>query len=560
MKVAQAIADALVAEGVRLAAGITGQSVGHVADALADKESVKIVYVRQERVAIDIADGFARACGVPAVVFADAGPAAANAMGGLVNSWGDSVPVLFIAGHNDTRDLASGDSKEIPFRDLFGPVSKWCEIIERPEHTVPILRRAFMHLSTGRPGPVVLGMPYDVSSMALDAPAYTPVRSRPPVRSAGDPTAIAQAVELLAGAHNPYVYVGAGALYAGATRELVELAELLTLPVATTLNGKSAFPEDHPLALGVGGFAQAAYGSLPATKLAVESDVIVTIGCGFKRHATQKPRAAGSRHIQIDVDPAEINKHHIADVAILGDAQLVLAQLAEEARVRLAPGRLRPIPERLNRIASLQQEWLKLSAPLVHSNERPINPFRVTDALNRLLGGRDSVLLHDAGSVRGTTCQHYVAREPRSFIGFGVQSAMGWSIGAAIGAKVAAPAKVVATVIGDEAFAETALDIETSLRARLPVLIVVKNNRAFADRDGGSSPRLAHARFNEGVDICALATALGAKAYKVDDPDNLDDALETALASVKAGRTAVVEVLTTRVKARLSRLWDGTAT
>ena len=487
MKVAEAIAQALVAEGVRLAAGITGQSIGHVADALADRDEVKVVYVRQERVAIDIADGFARACGMPAVVFADAGPAAANAMGGLVNSWGDSVPVLFIAGHNDQRELPTGDSKEIPFRDLFGPVTKWCAVIERPEQVDAIIRRAFMHLTTGRPGPVVIGMPYDVSSMQLDDFKYMPVSARRRVRAAADPDSIDEAIDQLAQAQRPYVYVGAGVLYSEATRELVELAELLTLPVATTLNGKSAFPEDHPLALGIGGFAQAAYGSLPATKLGKEADLILTIGCGFKRHATQKPRAAGAKHIQVDVDASELNKRHIADIAILGDARLTIAQLAEAARRRLSEERLKPIPSRIAHIAQLHSEWRAVSRPLTHSDEQPINPFRVTHELNKLLGGRGSILLHDAGSVRGSTCQHYTAREPRAFIGFGVQSAMGWSIGAAIGAKISAPEKVVATVIGEEAINETAMDIETSIRANAPILIVVKNNRAFADRDGGSS-------------------------------------------------------------------------
>ncbi len=556
MKVADAIAQALVAEGVRLAAGITGQSVGHVADALAESDSVKVVYVRQERVAIDMADGFARASGAPAVAFADAGPAAANAMGGLVNSWGDSVPVLFIAGHNDQCELATGDTKEIPFRDLFGPVSKWCTIIEHPDQVSAIIRRAFMHLTTGRPGPVVIGMPYDVSSMEIERFEYQPVRSRRRVRAAGDPDAIAEAVDLLAAAQRPYVYVGAGVLYSDATKDLIALAELLTLPVATTLNGKSAFPEDHPLALGIGGFAQAAYGTLPATKLAMEADVVLTIGCGFKRHATQKPRPPGSKHIQIDVDAGELNKHHLADVAIQGDARATIAQLVESARSRLSPERLAPVATRLSRIESLQQEWRTLSRPLTHSQESPINPFRVTHELDKMLGGRDSILLHDAGSVRGTTCQHYIAREPRSFIGFGVQSAMGWSVGAAIGAKISAPEKIVATVIGEEAITETAMDIETSIRANAPILIIVKNNRDFADRDGGSSKKLAQARFGGGVDISSVANALGAATFTVHNQADLAGALDAARAAVLSGRTALVEVFTTRVKARLSRLWE----
>ena len=197
-----------------------------------------------------------------------------------------------------------------------------------------------------------------------------------------------------------------------------------------------------------------------------------------------------------------------------------------------------------------------ISRPLTHSDEQPINPFRVTHELNKLLGGRGSILLHDAGSVRGSTCQHYTAREPRAFIGFGVQSAMGWSIGAAIGAKISAPEKVVATVIGEEAINETAMDIETSIRANAPMLIVVKNNRAFADRDGGSSQKLAHERFKSVSTSAPWLSALGAAVFTVRNPSELVEALSAAHASVKSGRTALVEVFTSRVKARLSHLWE----
>src|SRR5262245_40925098 len=200
MTVAEAISQALYAEGIRLVAGITGQSIGHVADALAECDGMSVCYTRQERVAFDICDGYARACGRPGVVFTDAGPAAANAMGGLVNSAGDSVPVLFFAGHNDRFEVKAGQSKEIPFEALFAPVSKWVATIEDPSQVATIIRRAFMQLTTGRPGPVVLGMPYDVSSMDAGNFEYECVTARPRVRSAGDPAAIEEAVRLIAGA------------------------------------------------------------------------------------------------------------------------------------------------------------------------------------------------------------------------------------------------------------------------------------------------------------------------------------------------------------------------
>jgi thiamine pyrophosphate-dependent acetolactate synthase large subunit-like protein len=553
MNVAEAMAQALAAEGVRIAAGITGQSVGHLADALAEQQQVKAFYTRQERVAVDICDGYARVSGRPGVVFTDNGPAAANAMGGLVNSWGDSTPLLFIAGHTDRADVPRRQTKELPFKELFGPVSKWVAIIDHPGQVADIMRRAFMHLRTGRLGPVVIGLPYDVSSMPVEAFRYAPVSDRPPVRSAGDPAAIARAVALLAAAERPYVYVGSGVLWSQATDELIELAALLTLPVATTLNGKSAFPEDHSLALGIGGFAQARYGTLQATSIAEAADVVLTIGCGFKQHATMAPIGKATIHIQVDVDASELSKETLADLAILGDAKLVLRQLLDSARASLAPARLTPNRGRLEQIAALRARWNAISQPLLTSDEAPLNPFRVTGELMQLVDPDTTILLHDAGSVRGTTCQHYIARRPRSFLGFGVQSAMGWSLGAAIGAKTAAPDRLVAAMIGEEAFAETALDIETSIRAGVPILIVVLNNRAFTDRDGGVSARLAAARFHGGVEICALARALGAKAYRVEHPDHLRDALTQAIDDVRAGTTTVVETMTRRVKTNLAR-------
>jgi acetolactate synthase-1/2/3 large subunit len=555
MKVAQAIAQALYAEGIRLVAGITGQSIGHVADALAECPGMSVFYTRQERVAFDICDGYARASGLPGVVFTDAGPAAANAMGGLVNSAGDSVPVLFFVGHNDRFEVPSGQTKEIPMHELFSPVSKWVATIEDGSQVSTIIRRAFMHLRTGRPGPVVIGMPYDVSSMDVGNFEYAAVSSKPKVRSGADPLAIEAAVKALAAASNPYLYVGAGILTSEATPELVGLAELLTLPVATTLNGKSAFPEDHRLSLGIGGFRRALYGSYPAAIQAERADVICTVGCGFKRHASMVRPAESVQHIQIDVDPGELNRDHVADIAMLGDAKIILAQMIAVAE-KLDKARLAPVESRLEEVDDMKRRWSDLSKPLLTSDEAPINPFRITHELNNALNRSDAIVLHDAGSVRGSTAQHYLSAQPRSFLGFGVQSAMGWTIGAAMGAKTAAPGKLVVAVVGEEAFCETALDIETSIRCNAAILVIVANNRAFTDRDGGSSPTLANIRFGTKMEIGNLASALGAKAFKVEQPEKIAPALKEAIASVNAGTTAVVEIFTRRVKTSLYYLWE----
>jgi acetolactate synthase-1/2/3 large subunit len=402
-------------------------------------------------------------------------------------------------------------------------------------------------------------VPLDVAQMEVGNFEYLPVSPRPRVRSGADPDAISAAIDLIGNAERPYVYVGAGVLFSEATDELVSFAELLTLPVATTLNGKSAFPEDHPLALGIGGYGRASYSSLPATVTAENADVILTVGCGFKQHATVSRPSQRTKHIQVDVDPVEVNRDHVADVAILGDARVVLKQLTEAARSRLPAARLAPVEQRKQDLKALNERWMTVCEPLFASEEMPINPFRVTREFMKLVDPTQTIVLHDAGTVRGTTSQHYIAPRPRSFLGFGVQSAMGWSLGAAIGAKKAQPDKLVTTFIGEEALNETAMDIETSVRNDAPILVIVKNNRKIPDQDGGKSKKLAVARFKQGVDICALATALGAKAYRIEKPGDLAKTLSVAIADVRGGRTTVVEVLTARINGSLHHLWDPNA-
>jgi acetolactate synthase-1/2/3 large subunit len=362
-------------------------------------------------------------------------------------------------------------------------------------------------------------------------------------------------VELLAGAERPYLYAGAGILMSEATPNLVALSELLTLPCATTLNGKSAFPEDHPLSLGIGGFVHARYNTLAAAQTAANADVILAIGCGFKYEAMLKKPGNDVKLIQVDIEPSEINRAQLADVALMGDAKIVLAQMADHAKANLPAPRLEPVESRLTAIEELKRRWVEICVPLTESDEVPINPFRVTRELCALVNAERTIVLHDAGTVRGTIAHHYVAAHPRSFIGFGVQSSMGWSLGAAIGAKKAHPDKLVIAIIGEEALHETAIDIETSVRNDAPVLLLVKNNAQIADRMSGRSPRLTQARFQRPVDIQPLAAALGAKVYRVEHPDELARTLKAAMADVEGGRTTVVEVMTRRVNPVLSQLW-----
>jgi acetolactate synthase I/II/III large subunit len=526
----------------------------------------QVLYCRQERVAVDACDGYARITGEPGVVFTDAGPGAANTMAGIVNSWGDSVPLLLLAPVATRGDniLSRRFAKELPVAELFGPVSKWAVRLTDATQVDDAMRRAFMTLREPRSGPVVIGIPQELAKEQGSTPRYIPVgRPRP---AAAAPDEAEQAVRLLAEAQRPYVYVGAGVLTSRASEELVALAEMLTLPVATTLNGKGAFPETHPLSLGIGGYSRATYSTLQAERIAAEADVVLTVGCGFKRDAVLSPMPGDCKVIQVDADPGELNKASLADMAILGDARTVLQQMADAARDMLPKSRLEPRTEVIERIDRLRSRWWELFEPMLTSEAVPINPFRVTWELSHLVDHDQTIILHDAGGTRGYVCQHYQATCPGGFIGYGVQSAMGWSLGAAMGAKVAAPGKLVVAFIGDEAFCETAMDLETSVVCETPILVILLNNRedTLGQMDhmsgkAGFNPTLGPVRWGGGRDLSEVARALGTTAARVEQPSQIRPVLESAIRSVSEGRTSVVEFVTSRAQHRFPELFTKQA-
>jgi len=559
VNVAQQIADICHIEGVRLIAGVMGGSATHIVRALDGIPGRAALYCRQERVAADACDGYARVTGDPGVVFTDAGPGAANAMAGILNSWGDSVPVLFFAPIQDRFEIFSQRfTKELPVVDVYGPVSKWTTKLVDPSQVDMVMRNAFVHLRAARSGPVVIGLPRDLAKLEGRRTDHVPVTRH---RTAADAADIERAVRLLAEAERPYLYVGAGARTSGATPELIELAELLSLPVATTLNAKGVFPETHPLALGIGGFARATYSTLQAERFAEEADVAVTVGCGFKRDATKAAMPADTKIVQIDVDPGALDHKYRVDVGVLGDAKTVLRQMIECARGALPASRLAPRPAVAERVRALKKEWWDLTRPLLVSDSRPIEPFRVTWELAQLVDHDRTIVLHDAGGTRGYVCQHWETTTPTGFIGYGVQSAMGWSLGAAMGAKAAAPDKLVVAFIGDEAFCEVAMDIETSVVSKAPVLVVLLNNREdslaqLAHMSGGRgfNPTLGAIRWGGRGNLSDVARALGADTQRVEDPQRIKPALEHAIRAVGEGTTAVVEVITARTPHMLGHL------
>ena len=496
------------------------------------------VICRQERVGVDMANGFARtANGRPPAVFAmQYGPGAENAFPGIATAFSDSSPVLLLPlGHprenahlfpmfNSTRTYAS--------------VTKSVEPVTLPSQTGAVMRRAFNGLKNGRLGPCMVEVPMDVVKAPLDAmPPYEVVRQ---VRSGGDPADIDAAAKLLLAAKNPLIYAGQGVLYAEASDELVVLANLLQTPVMTSVDGKSAFPEDHPLALGTGGIVYTGHGH----HFLKGADVVLGIGCSFTPHRITSPAMApGQRIIHATNDARDLYKTYNCEIGILGDAKLVLAQLIEAVKERL--GKKKRPASAAQEIARLSQEWMAQWNGKLTSNERPINPYRVITEFMRVVDPKDAIVTHDSGSPRDQILPFYKATRPRSYMGWGKSHQLGTGLGLTIGAKVAAPDKFCVNFMGDAAFGMTGLDFETAVRSGIPILTVVLNNSTMAIEI--PHMKLSHEKHRArdlGGNYAALARELGGWSERVDDPAQIADAFRRARRQTEEGRACLLEFVT----------------
>ena len=501
---------------------------------------VRPIVCRQERVGVHMADGAARvANGRPAGVFAmQYGPGAENAFAGIASAYSDSTPILLLPlGHpretaqmfplfNSTRTYAS--------------VTKQVEPVAMPEHAVPALRRAFNALKNGRPGPVMVEVHTDV--MTADFPHnevdYTTVRR---TRPAGDPRDIDDAAKMLIDAKMPILIAGQGVMYAEACDELLALAELLDVPVMTTTDGKSAFPEDHALALGSGGTVYTGHGR----HFLFESDVIFAVGTSLTRHNISTPIIPpGKRIIHATNDTRDLYKANDTAVPIQGDAKLVLQQLIEAVKERLPGKKARDTGVR-PRIAALKAEWLGRWEAKLRSQERPINPYFVMSEFMRVVPSEDAIVTHDSGSPRDQLLPFYVARKPRGYLGWGKSHQLGTGLGLAIGAKVAAPDKFCVNFMGDAAFGMTGLDFETAARCGIPITTIVLNNSTMAiETQAMALSHEKHRTRDLGGHYANLAADLGGWSERVTDPSEVAGAILRARRVNEGGRAALLEFIT----------------
>jgi thiamine pyrophosphate-dependent acetolactate synthase large subunit-like protein len=537
MNVAAAIAEILKREGVTF---LIGYPVNPIIEAAAAAD-IRPIIVRQERTGLHMADAVSRiSSGEQIGVFAmQHGPGTENAFGGVAQAYADSVPIVVLpAGY--PRRLITVPPNFNAFLN-FQHVTKSVEQVTLAAEVPAALRRAFTQVRNGRPGPVLVEIPTDVLREEIAEPlTYRPA---PRLRTAPDPQAIATVAHLLVRAERPVIYAGQGVHYARAWPHLRDLAELLEAPVTTSLQGKSAFPETHPLALGSGGRAV----PQPVHHFLARADLIFGIGCSFATTNYGVAMPPGKVIIHATLDPADINKDLPADHALVGDAALTLEALLAAVQGELGQRPRGRAAEVAREIAAVRNDWLAQWRPKLTSAETPLSPYRVIWDLLHTVDVTNTIITHDAGSPRDQLSPFWVATEPLSYIGWGKTTQLGYGLGLAMGAKLARPDKLCINVWGDAAIGFTGMDFETAVRERIPILSVLLNNFSMAIEL--PIMKIATEKYRS-TDISGhyadMARAFGGYGERVTEPGEIVPAIERAVRHTQEGTPALLEFITAK--------------
>jgi len=503
------------------------------------EEGVPILMMGEERFAVAVADGFSRVtCGKQiGVCTVMAGLNAAGiqmAYGAVAQAWEDSSPLLVIA-----EGVGPGATRHTHYDigQAFKSVTKWVGEIDRAELVPDYVRRAFTHLRSGRPGPVLLLVSRDLGEYDEAEHPYAPVKGW---RSGPDPDDVKTAVKVLLAAKDPLLYIGEGVLYSGATDELVKFAELAQLPVLTTLKAKGAFPENHPLSVGVRGSM--------AEHFLRKCDVLFSIGASLfpNRFSHTIPDAEKKTIVQCTIDTLDINRSYETRCAVIGDARLTLQALGEELGKRTGGGRKNPAL--LEEIRAARQEFMAKFRPWLESNEMPINPYRVLGDLMKVLDPKQSFVTADSGNTRDQTSTVYETHIPRGFLGWGNVSTLGFSLAGAVAAKLAYPSRQCVHVTGDAGVCYMMGNFEAVARYKIGITTLHINNGGYSGYGpgfwgAGHDPYTWKVSDHESACMSSMAKAVGFHAEDVTKPSEIVPALERAFDENAKGRPAFVEFI-----------------
>ncbi len=515
---------ALEHEGVDVMFGVPGGAILPAYDPIL-ASPIRHILARHEQGAGHMAEGYAWATGRVGVCIATSGPGATNLVTPLADALIDSVPLVAITGQVPTHAVGNDAFQEAYTTGITMPATKHNYFVTDVEEIPDIVHEAFHIAATGRPGPVLVDVPKDVLNRPttwrepspLNLPGYKPT-------SEGHPKRIREAVELIAAAQRPVLYVGGGVIKADAYAELRRFAELAGVPVTTTLMGRGAIPDDHPLALGMPGM----HGTYTAITALQKADLLIAIGVRFDDRVTGNPAsfATGAKVIHADVDPAEIGKVRVADIPIVGDARRVLVQLIEAWGTR-------PAPDRTEWIETLEGWQRRYPLRYEQRPEGPIKPQFVVEELHRLTGG-DAVLVAGVGQHQMWASQFWRFTEPRRWINSGGLGTMGFAVPAAIGAKAGRPDELVYAIDGDGCFQMTLQELITASTEEIPIKVGVINNGAHGMVKqwqklfyGG---RLSASLLGDKLDYPKLAEAMGCVGLRAETPDEVAPAIEKSLA------------------------------
>jgi acetolactate synthase-1/2/3 large subunit len=552
------VAEYLIRERVPYAVGIPGHGNLALVDAFKDRrDRISVIQTRHEQSAAHLADGYFRACGKPLAVFTSIGPGATNLAIGAATAYVDSTAMVLFTGETHSYSYGRGIFQEIErqvwadFFDMMRPIVKRTWNVTRVDQLPRVLPDAFRWALTGRPGPVHIALPMDIQADAVETEIPDPTKRRPFGRVRPDSDRMLEAAKLIVRSQRPVIVAGGGVILAEASQELVNLAEYIGSPVITTLMGKGAIPEDHPLAAYYAG----AKGSDVGNKITREADVIVAVGCRFSDQSTSSYKQGVSysipptKLIHMDIDPGEIGKNYPTEVGIVGDAKTALTDLLEAIKKQARKRDYESSPY-FKELTKAKDNWQAKIKGLQNVVGSKITLSLFLKELRELLD-RKTIMVGSAGHPQAQLFQEFPVYEPRTHISSGGFSTMGWCIPAALGVKLAKPDRQVVSIGGDGDFFMCGHELATAVQYDIPIIHCLVNNQMF-----GSIRDLQIDKFGKGreyatefidksgkrytPDFVKVAEGYGCNAEKVEKPGDLKDALKNSLES---GKPSVIETI-----------------
>ncbi len=529
MRGARILLEALRCENVEHIFGYPGGAVLHIYDELTKfNGNLKHYLVRHEQGALFAAAGYAQSTGRTGVALVTSGPGGTNAVTGIANAFMDSLPIVVFTGQVPTHLIGNDAFQEADLTGITRSCTKHNYLVKHVEELAATIKEAFYVASTGRPGPVLVDLPKDVTAQQTEFkyPETISLRSYKPTLH-GHPGQIKRAVNAMMKARRPVLYVGGGAIHAGAHEEVRQLAEKLSLPTTCTLMGLGAFPASHPLSLGMLGM----HGGYWANMAVNNSDLLISVGARFDDRVTGKldEFAKEAKIIHVDIDPSSISKNVKADIPVVGDARIVLQQMLAEVTAQFEAGQ-QPADRRpwFDQIA----QWRRQHPFRYQQDDETIKPQYVIEELYRLTKGQ-AVISADVGQHQMWTAQLYGFERPRQWLNSGGLGAMGYGLPAAMGAAVARPKDLVVAVVGDGGFQMTFMELATVKQYNIPVKIVIINNGYLGMvrqwQEQFYNHNYSHSDIEVAPDFVKLAEAYGVAALRASRPDEVTRTLEKGL-------------------------------